>query len=258
MKYLRNRIIIFFLLISNITNGQNTFDSSNLKDFDGIWLFIPPKWSNDTSFFVFDFINKSNRLTLYFEKDEKTVSSLGPDLIGFAPQNKEIKKLSDLVQSGNRMYFYTPNPKAPNDSIHYFQEASPSCMARHNGVVDEESEPPREGEPDYFTFNFNGRENEFHQRIQHLPNRIVVALYQNKVEKTKVEAFLNIKYGSIKNKSIINKQPNYPTKMYLLKNDPVEIKEEKDNWFKIKYYPEKKGDWTGKTIEGWVKKSDVE
>jgi SH3-like domain-containing protein len=46
--------------------------------------------------------------------------------------------------------------------------------------------------------------------------------------------------------------------MYLLKNDPVEIIEEKDNWLKIKYYPEKNGEWTGKTIEGWIKKSDVE
>ena len=46
--------------------------------------------------------------------------------------------------------------------------------------------------------------------------------------------------------------------MYLLKNDPVELVEEKDNWLKIKYYPEKNGVWTGKTIEGWIKKGDVE
>ena len=69
--------------------------------------------------------------------------------------------------------------------------------------------------------------------------------------------FFNFKKVTII-RSIINKQPNRPTKMYLLKNDPVEIIEEKDNWLKIKYYPEKNGEWTGKTIEGWIKKSDVE
>jgi hypothetical protein len=59
-------------------------------------------------------------------------------------------------------------------------------------------------------------------------------------------------------RKIINNNLGNPTKMYLLKNDPVEIIEEKDNWLKIKYYPEKNGEWTGKTIEGWIKKSDVE
>lgn len=69
--------------------------------------------------------------------------------------------------------------------------------------------------------------------------------------------FFNFKIVFV-NKSIINKQPKQATKMYLLKNDPVEVIEEKDNWLKIKYYPEKNGEWTGKTIEGWIKKSDVE
>lgn len=70
---------------------------------------------------------------------------------------------------------------------------------------------------------------------------------------------LNKKFKTIKkSKSIIFSSINSPTKMYLLKNDPVEIIEAKDNWLKIKYYPEKNGEWTGKTIEGWIKKSDVE
>jgi hypothetical protein len=66
--------------------------------------------------------------------------------------------------------------------------------------------------------------------------------------------WVNVKLPKI----IINNNLGNPTKMYLLKNDPVEVIEEKDNWLKIKYYPEKNGEWTGKTIEGWIKKSDVE
>jgi hypothetical protein len=48
------------------------------------------------------------------------------------------------------------------------------------------------------------------------------------------------------------------SKMYLIKGDPIEIVEEQGDWLRIFYYPEKNGKRTGKTIEGWVKKTDVE
>ena len=53
------------------------------------------------------------------------------------------------------------------------------------------------------------------------------------------------------NKVIINKSPGKPSQMYLLKGDEVEILETKDDWLKIRYYG-------SKTIEGWIKKTDVE
>jgi len=57
---------------------------------------------------------------------------------------------------------------------------------------------------------------------------------------------------SIKIKVYLSSSPqNAPTKMYLIKGDEVEIIEEKDEWLKIRYYGKK-------TIEGWIKKSDVE
>jgi len=62
--------------------------------------------------------------------------------------------------------------------------------------------------------------------------------------------FLNLEY-KILNKTIIYSSPNSPTKMYLLKGDEVEIIEEKDEWLKIRYYGKK-------TIEGWIRRSDVE
>ncbi len=39
--------------------------------------------------------------------------------------------------------------------------------------------------------------------------------------------------------------------MYLLKDDIVEIIEEKEDWLHIRYYSKK-------VVEGWIKKSDVE
>jgi hypothetical protein len=111
----------------------------------------------------------------------------------------------------------------------------------YNGIAgEEEFSPPEKGKPNYFTFNFNGRENEYHQQIHHLPNLIVQALCRNSTEKIKVEAFLKIKYAMIKTiKTFLHKEPNIPSKMYLLQNDPVEVIEEKGNWLKIRYYPEK-------------------
>ncbi|MCU0339118.1 MAG: hypothetical protein MUE30_04485 [Spirosomaceae bacterium] len=82
---------------------------------------------------------------------------------------------------------------------------------------------------------------------------------RNKKELLKVEAFLNKNFSIIKvSKVYIFSDTLNKTKMYLLKKDPVEIIENKADWLKIKYYPEKNGAWTGKTIEGWIKKSDVE
>lgn len=55
-----------------------------------------------------------------------------------------------------------------------------------------------------------------------------------------------------KYKSIIFQQADaLPTKMYLINGDDIEVLEEKGDWFNIRYYGKK-------TIEGWIKKSDVE
>ncbi|MFC0186054.1 hypothetical protein SAMN04515674_1252 [Pseudarcicella hirudinis] len=63
--------------------------------------------------------------------------------------------------------------------------------------------------------------------------------------------------NKIKFKTLTQKQgvifsvPNKKTNMYLLKGDIVEVLEEKNQWLKIRYYG-------SKTIEGWIKKTDVE
>jgi hypothetical protein len=99
------------------------------------------------------------------------------------------------------------------------------------------------------------------ERIIKLPNAIITFIINEIRNKNQqyLQRFLVKKYSLISYpKVIIFSNLRSPTKMYLLKNDPVEVTEEKDNWLKIKYYPEKNGEWTGKTIEGWIKKSDVE
>jgi len=69
----------------------------------------------------------------------------------------------------------------------------------------------------------------------------------------KFDHFDNIVFSNkkIRDKVFLHTTPNKSTKMYLLKDDEVEIIEEKDEWLKIRYYGKK-------TIEGWMMKSDVE
>ena len=259
MRYLKNKFFFFFFLVTNCSIGQWSNVSSQLKDFEGIWKFSPPKKSNDTTFTSIEMIKNRNKLRIFYWHDSKSLS-VNHEMFGFVEKNKKLNRLSELVDEGFQLFSYKINPMAPNDSIKYLEGSGRYCLALFNGIAgEEEMAPPDDGDPNYFTFNFNGRENEYYLQIHHLPNRVVQALHKNPVEKSKVEDFLGIHYACIKpTRVIINKQPHQPTKMYLIQNDPVEVVEERDNWLKIKYYPEKNGEWTGKTIEGWIKKTDVE
>lgn len=242
--------MISLLLIANIALCQDTDIPSNLKDFEGIWQFIPPKGSNDTAFTALEIFKPKKLLRLTYWHNSKEVY-IRERICGFEPKEGRIIKLSDLVEVGQHKYFYEPNPKAPNDSIKYFRQASPSCFASFNGLGTDNYDPPAKGKPNFFLFNFNGRENEYHRQIQYLPNYIIAALVENKKELSKVEVFLGTKYSKIKVvKSYIYSLPMQKTNIYLLKDDVLEIIEEKDEWFKIRYYGKK-------TIEGWIKKTDV-
>ena len=186
---------------------------------------------------------------MWHKTKEVVINSM---LIGFIPANNQISKLSQLRDEGQRMFFYRPNPKAPNDSIKYYTQASPSCFASFNGLGTDIYDPPAKGKPNYFLFNFNGREYERHVQLQHLPNYVLVALLKNKKDLQKVEQFLNKKYQQIKvAKSYIYNLSMQQTKAFLIKGDPIEVLEQRGNWLRIRYYGKK-------TIEGWVKKEDVE
>lgn len=258
MKHL-NSILSILILITYTAKGQDTDVASKLKNFEGIWKFIPPNDSNDTTFISFEFIKYSQRITTFYRKKNKSLHLLGPYIIGFQPKKKEIHRLSDLTNEGQRMYFFQPNPNAPNDSIKYFQESSPSCFASFNGLGTDWIDPPAKGEPNFFIYNFNGRDNELYVQIDHLPNYILTALANKKDDLEKVENFLHKNYGITKNVKVrIFSNPSHPTNIYLIKGDPIEIVRKKDNWLRIKYYPEKNNIWTGGIIEGWIKQSDVE
>ena len=91
-------------------------------------------------------------------------------------------------------------------------------------------------------------------KVAQLPNNYMNALYKKgkKDKKNYLKNFFNMEFKEIKStKSTLYKTPNIPTKMYLIRGNEVEVLEQKDNWIRIRYYGKK-------TIEGWVKKEDVE
>ena len=88
-----------------------------------------------------------------------------------------------------------------------------------------------------------------YSKIKNLSNDLLYDFFRLKrIKIHKVFIYLS---SNINNEKTISK-------MYLIKGDPIEIVEEQGHWLRIFYYPEKNGERTGKTIEGWVKKTDVE
>ena len=263
MKYLKNKLTVMVALLMVTSNiyCQSNNEVSDLKDFSGIWTFIPPDGSNDTTFVGIDIIAKNLNIDLTYWKESKKCTVLGINIIGFAHSYESVKKISDLENKGQRMYFYKNNLNAPNDSIKYFEEASPSCFASFNGIGIDDFEPSKtKNAPNCLFFNFNGRDYERWEQRSHLPNYIVESLIkQNRKDWEKVRQLLPHDYKMVVNdKAIIYSQLETATRMYILKNDVVEINETKGDWLKIKYYIEKNNKDTGKTIEGWIKRSDVE
>ena len=88
-----------------------------------------------------------------------------------------------------------------------------------------------------------------YSKIKYLSNDLLFDFFRLKKIKT-YKSFIYLS-SNINNEKTISK-------MYLIKGDPIEIVEEQGDWLRIIYYPEKNGEWTGKTIEGWIRKSDVE
>ena len=93
-----------------------------------------------------------------------------------------------------------------------------------------------------------------YNKVERLPNEYLRALYKKgkKDNKDYLKSFFNMDFKEIIiPKSIIHSVPNQRTKMYLIKGDEVEFLEEQGEWYKIRFYGKK-------TIEGWIRKSDVE
>ncbi|AFK01923.1 SH3 type 3 domain protein [Emticicia oligotrophica DSM 17448] len=142
------------------------------------------------------------------------------------------------IQISENSYF----SKLNNDSVYY------KCICLNSSLL----ELPEDFEEIQAEYNLPGG---YLLENKEINSQSII----KKIDSIKIENFskFNIfqfsgKTKRIKSsKSIINSSPNIPNKMYLLKGDEVEILEEQDDWLRIRYYGKK-------TIEGWIKRSDIE
>lgn len=170
--------------------------------------------------------NGNNGLSLTY--DSYNLVGLGRIFIGFSDIKKNMLLVQELKKNGVFFCICTKEKEMLTCNYPEYDEADS-------------------------TFSFHGTDVFDFNKIDQIPIFLIKTLLKKGQEDNQdyLKEFLNIDFKEIKsNKSIVHVLPNQPTKMYLLKNDEVEILEEKSSWLKIRYYGKK-------TIEGWIKKEDV-
>ncbi len=223
MSSMKNSLISVLLLSSSILLAQ-----SKKSDLIGYWHNI----DNASIYYVF-VQNKVVDISIY--NNGKISGSFYT--YGFSNELK-LKNVNDLQEEG--MFYYEVNEDD-------FEEENKEIDGTYAGIqanviqMDDDKngfqiyDPLRPGQRGVY------------KRINKLPLKIEEYLESRNIIIDQLINYKVIKIG----KSIIHSAHNQPTKMYLIKGDEVECLEEMDGWYKIRFYGKK-------TIEGWIRKSDVE
>ncbi|MCP9745303.1 SH3 domain-containing protein [Lacihabitans sp. CS3-21] len=250
MKYTKHLIFGFLLLISNLSIAQNL----KLSDIKGVWKSVKYEYN-------FQVFYEDSVASIGLRDNIEIVISFGK--IGFMDENDpyllKIDSIQNNLDNGDNPPLYIRVNLEDKDIKHLNikNEKSKNGLFYFDGIL---SKLGIEDYPIHVGTRMEILNSNVHiyMKEQDLPALFIYKLLTkyplNMLGKMLDKTFMKI----ISMKAMIYSNPNRATKMYLLKNDSVEVTEEKDNWLKIKYYPEKNGEWTGKTIEGWIKKSDVE
>jgi hypothetical protein len=250
MKYTKHLIFGFSLLISNLSIAQNL----KLSDMKGVWKSV--KYENNFQVFY-----KDSVASIGLRDNIEIVISFGK--VGFIDENDpyllKIDSIQNNLDNGDNPPLYIRVNLEDKDIKHLKikNEKSKNRIFYFNGIL---SKLGIEDYPIHIGTRMEIINSNVHiyMKEQDLPALFIYKLL-TKYPLSMLEKVLDKTFMKIMNtKATIYSSPDRATKMYLLKNDPVELIEKKDNWLKIKYYPEKNGERTGKTIEGWIKKSDVE
>jgi len=224
---MRKKIVSILLLISSIIVAQ-----SSRNNLIGYWQNQDEK----TIYYVFS-QNKVVDISIY--KDGQIVDSYYT--YGFSDELK-LKNINDLKDAG--MFYYEVNE---DDFQEKYKEKDGTYSGIQANVIQMDEDKNRFQIYDPLRPGQRG----IYKRIKQLPSKLEAVLKSKNIIINSTIKEDKAKYLVKVTKSIIYSTPNKPTKMYLLKGDVVEILQEKDDWLQIRYYGKK-------TIEGWIKKSDVE
>ncbi|MFC0181145.1 hypothetical protein ACFFJX_00590 [Pseudarcicella hirudinis] len=248
-------VSLLILFCNNVVLAQKT---TGFDLFEGIWKFSPIEGSRDTTFESYSYFNKNKQLEISFWKDSQLPSTDGIPFTyyGFwdtSPNKTPLPKhIKDLKPTGKYVFFYNylvENDKSGNQ-IGYDKFGNLYRVIRYcQWAINDEL--PEGLPPTTLTLHFNINP-DVYKKVDKIPDYVLISLRKNKEDWQRYLDFMEHKESKVTQlKAFIYTIPNQQSKMYLLKGDEVEILETKDDWLKIRYYG-------SKTIEGWIKKTDVE
>jgi len=239
---MKNIISLTIVLMIFTRCISQTLNNGNLKCLEGIWS---NNSNNSNNIFSYRIITGNKMLSFGYEYGDSSLNfPLLIHVIGFQGKAEDEMDSLDKTQLVNFGLHYTEitekdYKKKGNWAKNYFIPLKFGCENNEMTLL-------------------SGKLAEF-SRLNKLSNESVSLLIaRGKNDKRNyLTEFLKISLKEIKPlRSVIYSTPNTPTKMYLLKNDEVEILEEKGEWLMVRYYGN--GATSRKTIEGWIKKSDIE
>ncbi|MDI9866762.1 SH3 domain-containing protein [Flectobacillus longus] len=216
-------LLPFIIILSLTTKGQSR---NPKKIFElGIWKgTITTDVSSKLEYYSLIKFPRVFQITI----NNNEIVGYGENIQGYSNIKEEILKTTDLNSSGRYLCFCNKKDSLLSCNFPDFSTSDTSFSFSGTDIFD-------------FTFKRKINKKTYSQIIKVLSeeqyNYFRELLYYTSYVK-------NIKAYLYSNKVI-------PTKMYLIKGDEVEILEEKGEWLKIRYYGKK-------TIEGWIKRSDVE
>lgn len=250
---------VYFLLgiislFSNLCVAQNL----KLSDIKGIWR--SGKYEND-----FIIVFKDSIASIGFDNsNEIRISNFSK--IGFIDKNDPYLLHLDSIQNGNsknedKQFLYLRVNLEDEDIKHLKikNEESENGIFYFGGILSKlgiDEVPVRVGTP-MEIINVNVH---IYIKEKDLPplfiHRLSLKYSKQVLKRILGKSFLKIKIPN----AFIYTQPAIVGKMYLLKNDMIEVVKEKEikgiKWINFRYYGNSEGN--GKTIEDWIKKSDVE
>jgi hypothetical protein len=248
-------VFLLILLLQGIEiyaqQNDNILEITTVEKLQGIWSFgvnainDEERKKFDKDFEIYWMIKGNRYIDITLFKDDNHIRTFiwYFDLFDNERDTLIPKNISQLRRQGN---YFSPFFQCV-DSL-----GNILCGSRGCGITFNEN-GKMENQPDYFFLNWTGIP-ESHERIKELPKHILLKLRKSKKEWSIYQSFTDMLVKRIESQKCIlyatQSEVNI-TKMYLLKNDEVEILDIKDEWLKIRFYGKK-------IIEGWIKKSDVE
>ncbi|RRB02831.1 hypothetical protein [Larkinella rosea] len=218
--------------------AQDPEEKPSIEKLQGVWKFQFTRKGESKTFEAYRIIKQNKLLEIFNDTSYKEIRTRLA-YIGFWDNNEYPKNINKFNKNGHILY-YIDIPNNIDTLVNITNIRRSNWLTfNENGKLEQDY---------FFSYGLSSIPDEY-IRINALPLTIVLRIKQNIDLWKEYKKLINLK--KIMHKSTIYLSPSIPTKRYLLKNDLVEILEEKSQWIRIRYYGTR-------LIEGWAKVMDIE